>query len=121
MKARGRNREEELNFRSLETLSLITDIIMNGEYFEEDEVHSAYAAAYNLSEALKTKLPLLKNDPFLLWSRRFDKKKIALYAKQVQMQRARLNRLITSTISMDTLIRLGIQTWIWLSLICAML
>lgn len=90
-------------------LPLITDIIMNGERFEEDEVHSAYAAAYNITQALKTMLPLLKYDPFLLWSRRFDKKKIAFYAKQVQMQRARLNRFIASTISMDTLIRLGIQ------------
>ena len=88
-------------------LPYILDLITDDD--QEDEIHDAYATAATLHTIGKSKLPLLKYDPFLLYSRRFDKKKIALYGKQVQMQRARLNRLITSIVSMDSLFRLGIQ------------
>ena len=88
-------------------LPYILDLITDDD--QEDEIHDAYATAATLHTMGKSKLPLLKYDPFLLYSRGFDKKKIAMYGKQVQMQRARLNRLITSIVSMDSLFRLGIQ------------
>lgn len=82
---------------------------MDGENFEEDEIHSVYTAAANLSQKPKTMMPILKYDPFLLWTQGFDKKKIALYAKQVEMQRARLTLFITATIAIDSLVRHGMQ------------
>lgn len=69
-------------------LPLITELFSDekhdGGSYDEDEIYKAYAAAANLSLMGKAKLALLKYDPFLLWSRGFDKKKILLYAKQVQ-------------------------------------
>lgn len=90
-------------------LPLITELLEDDEKYDKDEIHNAYVAASNLFQSMKTKLAILKYDPFLLWSRGFDKKKIALYANQVRFQGVRLNRLITSVISMDSLYRAGIQ------------
>ena len=90
-------------------LPLISELLEDDEKYERDEIYNTYVAAANKFQATKTKLALLKYDPFLLWSRGFDKEKIALYAKEVRLQGVRLNRLITSIISMDSLYRSGIQ------------
>lgn len=108
LEAAGRELGEEGNRLPLVT-ELFGDEKHDGGTYDEDEIYLAYGAAANSSLMGKAKLALLKYDPFLLWSRGFDKKKIALYAKQVQTQRARLNRLIASIISLDSLHRLGIQ------------
>ena len=90
-------------------LPLITELLEDDEKYDKDEIHNAYVAASNKFQSMKTKLGLVKYDPFLLWSRGFDKKKIALYANQVRLRGVRLNRLITSVISMDSLYRAGVQ------------
>ena len=109
LEAAGRGLEGEGNNRLPLVTELFGDEKHDGGTYDEDEIYQAYGAAANLSLMNKAKLSLLKYDPFLLWSRGFDKKKIALYAKQVQTQRARLNRLIASIISLDSLYRLGVQ------------
>lgn len=90
-------------------LPLISELLEDDEKYDKDEIYNAYLAASNKFQSMKTKLGLVKYDPFLLWSRGFDKKKIALYANQARLQGVRLNRLITSVISMDSLYRSGVQ------------
>ena len=85
LEAAGRGLGEEGN-----RLPLVTELFgdeNDGGTYDEDEIYLAYGAAANSSLMGKAKLALLKYGPFLLWSRGFDKKEIALYAKQEQTQR----------------------------------